>query len=381
MKKIIAGFIVVSMVMLLLAGSFTPMASVKGNTVDNHTRNTFKGVSFPSQEPPNSVTVKVATIPASSQVFNFTITGGLKPATFSLTNATLSNTRVFNNVTPGTYIITLQPVKGYALAGVFYGDITEGRSDKEQHQFDLDHFQINWRSITNRKDQVTFQMISKGEYAFVFCYLPTHTITFDAMGGTPTPAPIKGVYSFNGINFSFNPDEPIRATAPTKDSFIFKDWNTKADGTGTTFDASTTPVLADITVYATYIPLYTVTFDAMGGTPTPAPIKGVISYNGINYSLNTQKPIIFPSAPTKAGFSFTNWNTKADGTGTTFTAATKVIADITVYASYKALPPVFVPGYWYFWNIPGFMKSTTFHFPTSILQWQNSTILFLGGTK
>ncbi|MHB9296728.1 hypothetical protein PilKf_02503 [Pillotina sp. SPG140] len=41
-----------------------------------------------------------------------------------------------------------------------------------------------------------------------------------------------------------------------------------------------------------------------------------------------------PSNPTKTNYTFVAWNTKADGTGTTFTASTKVTANITVYAQW-----------------------------------------------
>ena len=41
-----------------------------------------------------------------------------------------------------------------------------------------------------------------------------------------------------------------------------------------------------------------------------------------------------PNDPTKEGYTFKEWNTKADGTGTVFTGTTVVYNDITVYAIY-----------------------------------------------
>lgn len=41
-----------------------------------------------------------------------------------------------------------------------------------------------------------------------------------------------------------------------------------------------------------------------------------------------------PANPTKAGYTFKEWNTKEDGTGTKFLGTTAVISDITVYAVY-----------------------------------------------
>ena len=39
--------------------------------------------------------------------------------------------------------------------------------------------------------------------------------------------------------------------------------------------------------------------------------------------------------PTRSGYIFTGWNTKADGSGDAFTAATDVTSNITVYAQWK----------------------------------------------
>lgn len=48
-------------------------------------------------------------------------------------------------------------------------------------------------------------------------------------------------------------------------------------------------------------------------------------------SLNNQS---MPANPTKAGYTFKEWNTKADGTGAKFLGTTAVTSDITVYAIY-----------------------------------------------
>mgnify|MGYP000859929142 FL=1 len=42
-----------------------------------------------------------------------------------------------------------------------------------------------------------------------------------------------------------------------------------------------------------------------------------------------------PADPTKKGYTFKEWNTKEDGTGTAFTGKTVVSEDMTVYAIYS----------------------------------------------
>lgn len=51
-----------------------------------------------------------------------------------------------------------------------------------------------------------------------------------------------------------------------------------------------------------------------------------------------------PADPTKAGFTFKEWNTASDGkNGSVFTASTIVNVDTTVYAIYKQMPPAPTP--------------------------------------
>jgi uncharacterized repeat protein (TIGR02543 family) len=90
----------------------------------------------------------------------------------------------------------------------------------------------------------------------------------------------------------------------------------------TGFNAGATAAVT-VPVYVAPTTTYTVTFDSQGGS-TVAAITGITS--GATVTL--------PTAPTKAGSTFANWNTAAAGTGTAFTATTAVIADVTVYAQW-----------------------------------------------
>lgn len=73
------------------------------------------------------------------------------------------------------------------------------------------------------------------------------------------------------------------------------------------------------------IKTYTVTFDSTSGTAVTA-ITGVAS----------GATITLPTAPTKTWYTFSGWNTAADGSGTAFDSSTKVTADVTVYAQWAA---------------------------------------------
>ncbi|WP_315911006.1 InlB B-repeat-containing protein [Xylanibacillus composti] len=149
-----------------------------------------------------------------------------------------------------------------------------------------------------------------------------YTVTFDKNGGETEANPTVTTTVY-GRNVGTLP------TPPTRTGYTFTGWNAEADGQGDPFEA-TTAVFADITVYAQWkaTPTFTVTFDKNGGETEATPTVTAVVYGGNVGTL--------PTPPTRAGHTFTGWNTEADGQGDPFDAATAVFADITVYAQWTA---------------------------------------------
>jgi uncharacterized repeat protein (TIGR02543 family) len=138
-----------------------------------------------------------------------------------------------------------------------------------------------------------------------------YEVTFDAQGGTST--------SSITVNHG---DTIALPSEPTRTGYDFDGWYTAANGGGYQFTAST-PVTADITIYAKWtINIYTVTFDARGGTST-APITA-----------EYEATITLPSVPTRTDYIFDGWFTEQNGGGSPFTDSIPVTADITVYAQW-----------------------------------------------
>ncbi|RFT23613.1 hypothetical protein CG395_02140 [Bifidobacteriaceae bacterium GH022] len=67
------------------------------------------------------------------------------------------------------------------------------------------------------------------------------------------------------------------------------------------------------------------------GEKTIATVEVEAGKNIVNDSLENES---MPANPTKVGYTFKEWNTKADGTGAKFLSTTNVIYDITVHAVY-----------------------------------------------
>lgn len=115
----------------------------------------------------------------------------------------------------------------------------------------------------------------------------------------------------------------IPSNAFTRDKYRFSGWNTSPDGTGTTYSAGQTiTITSNVTLYAIWIAVYTISFNANGGSGSIA-------------SIETEGALTIPSnAFTLSGYAFNGWNTSPDGTGTTYSAGQSitVTSDLTLYA-------------------------------------------------
>ena len=116
-----------------------------------------------------------------------------------------------------------------------------------------------------------------------------------------------------------------------REGYTFAGWFTaQADGTQVQDDATLT---TDLTLYAQWTAnSYTVTFDANGG-------EGSMNQQTFTYDV---KQTLTPNAFTRTGYSFTGWNTQADGNGSTYVDKAEVQnltaeagANITLYAQWS----------------------------------------------
>lgn len=90
------------------------------------------------------------------------------------------------------------------------------------------------------------------------------------------------------------------------------------------------------------VKVLTVNFDKNGGDTEASPNKKqvVLSNGAVSDTVDA-----LPTPPKRADYTFTGWNTKADGSGTEFTKDTDVTANITVYAQWEKIVQ---PIEWYY---------------------------------
>lgn len=154
--------------------------------------------------------------------------------------------------------------------------------------------------------------------------------TFD---GTASILPFTQIELWDDYGTAYVSAMQLTQVDPTTHNSLARDGYTF---TGWSKDVS--HVTGDMTVQAQYEPVrYTVNYDANGGT-------GSMPASTLTYDSPQALPAI---GFTKAGYSFTGWNTRKDGSGRTFTDK-QTVSDLlthegasgTLYAQWTPTPPV-----------------------------------------
>jgi len=168
--------------------------------------------------------------------------------------------------------------------------------------------------------------------------LPTYTVTFESNGGTAVAAQ-------NVAGGTLVPEPPD----PTRGGFIFVGWFADA-GLTTPWVFATDTVNADVTLYAGWSEVYTVTYDGNGHTGGTVPIDPTA------YLTSDPATVLSPGTLTKMqdGISlrFVQWNTMPDGSGTVYNVGDTFAfaGDITLYAQWDVLGGIGPAGGWVFYD-------------------------------
>lgn len=175
--------------------------------------------------------------------------------------------------------------------------------------------------------------------------ISSYHVIFNANGGTFTDGTTLNmsyeIYHNETIIGSWIP-------TPSRSGYSFEGWYTEEYG-GTKFTSST-PITSDMTVYAhwSYIPSVTYVYlyyDANGGTVSS-------SYKAVAEG-STAGTLL---TPTRTDYTFLGWFTDATG-GTEVTSSTRIDYSMTIYAHWKYSPPV--PKYTLTFNANGGSVSTS----------------------
>jgi len=157
----------------------------------------------------------------------------------------------------------------------------------------------------------------------------TYTVVFNANTNNVTG-------TMENQLFTFDVSQNLSENTFTKPGYTFAGWNTKTDGSGTSYadkaSVSNLATIGTVTLYAKWTPnTYTVVFDANGG-------EGTMSSQTHTYDAELA---LSENAFSKTGYTFAGWNTASDGSGTTYTncqsidnLTTTANGTVTLYAKW-----------------------------------------------
>jgi autotransporter-associated beta strand protein len=137
-----------------------------------------------------------------------------------------------------------------------------------------------------------------------------YTVTYDGNGNTGGTVPVD-------TNSPYLPNATVTVLGNTgnltTNGLSFFGWNTAADGSGTSYNASDTfTITANTVLYARWVEGFTVTYNGNGST------GGSIPVDPNTYTSNQTVTVLDAGTMVKAGGLFLNWNTAANGSGTSY---------------------------------------------------------------
>ena len=167
-----------------------------------------------------------------------------------------------------------------------------------------------------------------------YCYTTENSYTIGFAGNGHT-----GGSTANLTGCLYDNSYTLTANGYTKTGYTFKNWNTQANGTGTSYanKASVSKLSATdgatVYLYAQWTEnKYNIAFNANGGTGTMASMTNCLYDDSYTLTANSF---------TRTGYTFKNWNTKADGSGTAYSNLASVSklsatngAAVTLYAQW-----------------------------------------------
>ena len=165
-----------------------------------------------------------------------------------------------------------------------------------------------WYSDSELTTEYNFSTQVTGNITLYAKWIPFYVVTFNSNEGS---AMQNQAVTSGGT--------ATRPADPTKSGYSFENWY--SDSALTTVYNFSTAVTGNITLYAKWIPIYTVTFNSNSGSSVQA------------QSVNSGGTATRPENPTRSGYTFENWYSDSALT-TVYNFSTAVTGSITLYAKW-----------------------------------------------
>lgn len=169
-------------------------------------------------------------------------------------------------------------------------------------------------------------------------------LSYDSNAGTETVTNMPDTQT-GDINAA-NPTATVSSAVPARAGYTFQGWNSLANGQGTSYSDGNTISLSaaglkSLTLYAMWTPLpdYKVIYDGNGHDSSSPPEEQTVSWNANAASAYRVFVRNLPNGFGKTDFSFKEWNTQADHSGTAYQPNDPIVAnsgDVRLFAIWGA---------------------------------------------
>jgi uncharacterized repeat protein (TIGR02543 family) len=277
---------------------------------------------LPAPEPQNIAAGGKIPPPPTMTKTGHTFGGWYKEAAFANlwdfnTDNVIRDTTLYAKWMLNTYTVTFMDgsttLSSFTKDNVPHGStISRPASDPSKYGYTFD----NWYLDSGLTVLFNFDaLITDNTIVYAKFNINTYTVSF-MDGNTELSA-------FTQTNVTHGTTVNRPATNPSKANHAFDNWYSNS-GLTTLFNFST-PITGNTTVYAKFIPVYTVSFNADGGTPAP-----------VQQNIKHGDKVTQPLAMTKTGYSFGGWYKEVGLTNTWDFANDIVTGSITLYARWTS---------------------------------------------
>jgi uncharacterized repeat protein (TIGR02543 family) len=274
---------------------------------------------------------------AAGDVATFTVTltagtSGVKSATVTISNDDCDESAYTFSVQgkDDSYTVSFDAnggtgtMSGQAIANNASADLTSNTITRTGYTF------AGWATTSGGAvayaDGASYTMSEEADVTLYAQWTPnSYAVAFNGNSGTGN-IPNQFIAYLASAN--------LAANAFTRTGYSFTGWNTAADGSGISYADGASYTMndaADVTLFAAWtVNNYTVTFDSNGGSGTMT--NQSIAFNAAaNLTVNSF---------TRTGYSFTGWNTAADGSGISYADGASytmsTAAGVTLFATWTA---------------------------------------------
>lgn len=218
---------------------------------------------------------------------------------------------------------------------ILYGYWVDGSKENKSGVKNLDYYSFTYDGqeiVARIKQHVKITLNSSGKIVSYILINKseaekniTYTITYNANGGSGAPS---------SQTKQHNVKLTLSTKKPTRSGYKFLGWSTNKNASSATYSSGgKTSLNKSMTLYAVWSPYkYTIKYDKNYGTGT---MKTTTGYYAKSVTLRA-------NAFTRTNYVFAGWNTKKDGSGTSYADKASIIrrpsvnnATVTLYAQWK----------------------------------------------